>query len=338
MSSLAAHIPTVSSLPWVQDPLVVVLRRRVADRLVTLAGGDLATRAVVELLAAGGKRLRPLLVYLGGQVAGVAPSQLDWLAEAAELVHVASLLHDDLIDGAETRRGRPAAWKTIGPKAAVLGGDLAHVLALQRVSLAPDPILAHFLASIEAMVRSQALEVELEGSLEGGEPAWRAVAFGKTAALCGWCAEAGALAGGQPDVAARLCAFGHGLGLAFQAVDDLLDLVPGMEPGKRAFADLRARVPSLPIRLASDADPNLAEEIRMLWSLGGEPSHELAAAVRRLGAPPTAQWVEGELGLAREALLGLPGSPARSILFAMLDTLSQRAAACFAAPMPPESP
>ncbi len=340
MSSLASHRPAPAPQAWIVDPVVVALRRRVALRLSGLIeGSDPASRAVRDLLGAGGKRLRPLLVYLGGQLAGARLDQLDALAEAAELVHVASLLHDDLMDGAETRRGQPAAWRSIGPKAAVLGGDLAHVLALQRVRLAPDPSLAHFLGGIEAMVRSQALETEQEACLAGGVPAWRAVAFGKTAALCGWCAEAGALAAGQSSQAEALRRFGHGLGLAFQAVDDLLDLAPGMDPGKRAFADLRARVPSLPIRLAAAAEPALADAVIGLWRQGGEPAPELMIALRRAGAPPTAALVERELSHARAALDELPDAPARGLLHAMLDTLSLRARACLACPEPSlESP
>ncbi len=338
MTSLAPQHPPARSPLWTRDPLVVGLRQRVAGQLSeAVVGDDPAARAVRELLAAGGKRLRPLLVYLGGLISGASLSELDGLAEAAELVHVASLLHDDLMDGADTRRGVPAAWRTLGPKAAVLGGDLAHVLALQRVRRAPDPAMERFLDGVGAMVRSQALETEQEGQLGGGVPAWRAVAFGKTAALCGWCAEAGAIAAGHPADADRLRRFGQGLGLAFQAVDDLLDLVPGMDPGKMPFADLRARVPSLPIRLGVEADPALALEIERLWQRGGEPTPALAARLRQAGASPTVAMVERELGRAREALAPLTDGPHREVLFAMLDTLSLRAAACLPA-SPLESP
>jgi len=333
MGSLAHRSQPSNAQTWVRHPMVGALRQRVGDRLDGLIHDrDPASRAVNDLLAAGGKRLRPLLVYLGGQLAGASLSSLDDLAEAAELVHVASLLHDDLMDGAETRRGQPAAWRAIGPKAAVLGGDLAHVLALQRVRLAPDPALEHFLDGVAAMVRAQALEIEQEGQLGGGVPAWSAVAYGKTAALCGWCAEAGALVAGRPEMAERLRCFGLGLGMAFQAVDDLLDLTPGIDAGKAPYADLRARVPSLPIRLAAAADPALATAIRELWHDGGEPSSALVADLRRLGAPAASAVAARELDRARAALLVLPDAPSRFILSAMLDTLSFRAESCLAGP------
>jgi heptaprenyl diphosphate synthase len=336
MSSLAPRSAPVDTLAWVRDPGVVALRQRVSQRLAsTVSAEEPASRAVRDLLAAGGKRLRPLLVYLGGQLAGASLERLDGLAEAAELVHVASLLHDDLMDGAATRRGQPAAWRAIGPKAAVLGGDLAHVLALQRVRRAPSPAMARFLDGVGAMVHAQSHEIEQEGRLSGGVEAWRAVAFGKTAALIGWCAEAGALAAGQPLMAERLRRFGQGLGLAFQAVDDLLDLVPGMDPGKAAWADLRAGVPSLPIRFAAQAEPGIAAAVQRQWSGGGEPSPALVRALREHGAPPTAALIQRELSAARRALHSLPDAPPRAILDAMIDTLSLRTAACLAAPLPP---
>lgn len=335
MSSIAHRVPPVDTLAWVRDPSVVALRQRVGGRLARVApNADPASRAVRDLLAAGGKRLRPLLVYLGGQLAGAPLERLDGLAEAAELVHVASLLHDDLMDRAASRRGQPAAWRAIGPKAAVLGGDLAHVLALQRVRQAPAPALARFLDGVGAMVHSQAVEIDQDGQLAGGMEAWRAVAFGKTAALIGWCAEAGALVAGQPLMAQQLRRFGQGLGLAFQAVDDLIDLVPGMDPGKPAWADLRARVPSLPIRFAAEADTDAASAIEALWAAEGEPSPALVRAVRQHGMPATAALVAAELGEARAALRRLPAVPQRDVLAAMIDTLSLRSAACLSAPLP----
>jgi geranylgeranyl pyrophosphate synthase len=336
MPSSLAHRSPVPSLAWARDPLVVALRQRIEQGLAGLTfAEEPASRAVRHLIGAGGKRLRPLLVYLGGQLVGASLEQLDGLAEAAELVHVASLLHDDLMDGAAMRRGHPAAWRAIGPKAAVLGGDLAHVMALQRVRRVPAPAMERFLAGVDAMVRSQSLEIEQEAKLSGGLPAWRAVAYGKTAALCGWCAEVGAITAGEPRLAAPLRGFGEGLGLAFQAVDDLLDLVPGMDPGKAAFADLRAGVPSLPILMAAASCPSTAAEIEALWAARGEPSQALAAAVRRHGAAPALALVERELAQARALLHALPAGAANTILHAMLDTLSHRAAGCL---VPLESP
>ncbi len=340
MSVSVTLTPPAARLSWAAGPLVPRLLVRIERGLVGVApGSEPASRAVRDLLAAGGKRLRPLLVYLGGRMTGADPAQLDELAAAAELVHVASLLHDDLMDGAGSRRGQPAAWRVLGPKAAVLGGDLAHVLALQRVSRAPPPVMPRFLETVACMVRAQSLETERVGSLEGGVAAWRSVAYGKTAALVGWCAEAGGLVAGQGAATDSARRFGESLGLAFQATDDLLDLVPGMDPGKTPYADLRARVPSLPILLAAQLEPSLRARLLERWRLGPPPDDALARAVFRAGGPATHAYLQRQLDVARRALGFFPASEERSVLLGMLDTLEGRAAACMtSASTHPESP
>ncbi|MFH1463540.1 MAG: polyprenyl synthetase family protein [Pseudomonadota bacterium] len=339
MSALSSPHPIPSRASWASSALVGALRARVDARLRDLPRGEgPASQAVVELLAAGGKRLRPVLVHLGGALVGADAGLLDSLAEAGELVHVASLLHDDLMDGAEERRGRPAAWRALGPKAAVLGGDRAHVMALEQAARAPGPILPRFLETVASMVEAQSLEIGQAGRLAGGEVAWRRVAYGKTAALCGWCAEAGALAAERPVEAQALRAFGEALGLAFQAVDDLIDLIPGMDPGKPAFADLRAGVPSLPLRYAAAADPTLRQAVGQLWRRRGEPTSALAEAVRRAGVGPTVGFVARTVAVAREALTTLPAGEPRAVLSSMAEDLAARAERCAASAVhPPES-
>jgi len=294
-------------------------------------GPDPASRAVRELLAAGGKRLRARLVLEAGALCGAAAADLEPLAAAAELVHAASLLHDDVLDGAVRRRGLPAAWCALGVEAAVLGGDLAHLLALDRVARARAPALARLLETTTAMVSAQSIELTRLRALEGGAGAWREIAWGKTAALCGWCAEVGAIAAGDPAAAPRLRAFGEGLGLAFQALDDLLDLRPGPAEGKEPLTDLRAGVPSLPLRLAAAADPALAAAIRAAWDEGVAPSPRLAAALLAAGGPGTLAVVEAEVAAAAQALDPLPGGAARAALDGALAAVATKARACLSA-------
>jgi geranylgeranyl pyrophosphate synthase len=216
----------------------------------------------------------------------------------------------------------------LGPKAAVLGGDRAHVLALQRVVRAPGRVLPRFVETVAAMVEAQSVEIDQTGCLAGGETAWRLVAFGKTAALCGWCAEVGALAVGDEVAALALREYGEALGLAFQAVDDLVDLVPGMDPGKPAFADLRSRVPSLPVRLAASLDPQVGRAVERLWRETGEPSVDLAEVVLRAGVAPTIAFISHALRQARDALSSLPAEDSRTVLAAMAGDLAACAEAC----------
>jgi geranylgeranyl pyrophosphate synthase len=196
-------------------------------------------------IAAGGKRLRPLLVHLTGAdrestlTAGVA----------IELVHVATLVHDDLIDGAELRRGRTSAWREHGEAAARAGGDYLFARAFHELASSGDlegvGILARACRSIargEAMQQRQAHDPDtpVEAYLE------------RIALKTGELFEAACLLGSRDS---RLGAFGLALGTAFQIADDILDCVgETIETGKIPGADLREGVPTLPLVLAARQD------------------------------------------------------------------------------------
>jgi geranylgeranyl pyrophosphate synthase len=196
-------------------------------------------------VAAGGKRLRPLLVLL------TSPSRDDAMraAVAVELAHVATLVHDDVIDGAELRRGRSSAWHEYGVGAARAGGDYLFACAFSELAEGGDleglEILARACLSIvrgEAMQRQQAYDPEtpIDGYLE------------RIALKTGRLFEAACLLGSRDE---RLGEFGLALGIAFQIADDILDCVGDtIETGKIPGADLREGVPTLPLILAARED------------------------------------------------------------------------------------
>jgi geranylgeranyl pyrophosphate synthase len=196
-------------------------------------------------VAAGGKRLRPLLVHL------TAPSPDDAMraAVAVELAHVATLVHDDVIDGAELRRGRSSAWHEHGIEAARAGGDYLFARAFSELAdggdLAGVEILARACLSIvrgEAMQRRQAYDPEtpIDAYLE------------RIALKTGRLFEAACLLGSRDE---RLGEFGLALGVAFQIADDILDCVGDtIDTGKIPGADLREGVPTLPLILAARED------------------------------------------------------------------------------------
>jgi geranylgeranyl pyrophosphate synthase len=196
-------------------------------------------------VAAGGKRLRPLLVYLAAQHREPALTG----AVAVELAHVATLVHDDLIDGAELRRGRSSAWHEHGDRAARAGGDYLFSRAFSELADSGDlegvDILARACLAIvrgEAMQRQQAHDPDtpIDAYLERIEL--------KTGRLF----EAACLLGSRDE---RIGAFGLALGIAFQIADDILDCVgETIETGKIAGADLREGVPTLPLILAARDD------------------------------------------------------------------------------------
>jgi geranylgeranyl pyrophosphate synthase len=196
-------------------------------------------------VAAGGKRLRPLLVHL------TAPTREQALrgGVAVELAHVATLVHDDVIDRAKLRRGRPSAWHEYGSDAARAGGDYLFSRAFWELAENGDlegvDILARACLAIvkgEAMQRQQAHDPDtpVDAYLE------------RIALKTGRLFEAACLLGSRDE---RLGAFGLSLGIAFQIADDILDCVgETIETGKIPGADLREGVPTLPLILAARED------------------------------------------------------------------------------------
>jgi geranylgeranyl pyrophosphate synthase len=196
-----------------------------------------------EALAAGGKRLRPLLVYLSAPL-GEEPPVVSGVA--VELVHLATLMHDDLIDGARLRRGRASAWSAHGPDAARAAGDYLFARAFSELSATGDArsvaVLANAtlcLARGEAMQRRQRFDPDttIEAYLE------------RCTLKTGKLFEAACLLAGGSG------AFGLALGVAFQITDDILDCSGvTIETGKIAGTDLREGTPTMPLLLASQRD------------------------------------------------------------------------------------
>ena len=220
-----------------------------------------------EALAAGGKRLRPLLVFLCSPPDGPPPLAA---GVAVELVHLATLVHDDLIDGAEVRRGRAAAWHEFGPQVARAAGDYLFARAFAELAATGDfdavRVLAKatlFLARGEALQRRQSYDPDttVDAYLE------------RCALKTGKLFEAACLVGGGD---AELGRFGLCLGIAFQIVDDILDCSGlTIETGKVAGTDLREGTPTLPLLLAARED----DVVRA--ALAGGP---LEGALVRVGA------------------------------------------------------
>jgi geranylgeranyl pyrophosphate synthase len=199
-----------------------------------------------DAVAAGGKRLRPLLVYL------TAPEREQALCAgvAVELAHVATLVHDDLIDGAELRRGRSSAWHEHGERAARAGGDYLFARAFGELAGSGDLGGVDILArACLAIARGEAMQQRQAHDPETPVDAYVERITLKTGKLF----EAACLLGSREK---RLGAFGLALGIAFQIADDILDCVGDtIETGKIPGADLRDGVPTLPLILAAREDP-----------------------------------------------------------------------------------
>jgi len=195
-----------------------------------------------EALAAGGKRLRPLLVYLSSP-GGPPPVAA---GVAVELVHMATLVHDDLIDGAQIRRGRASAWSAYGPGAARATGDYLFARAFAELSATRDARALEILADATlCLARGEALQRSQRHDPETSVEAYLERCSLKTGKLF----EAACRLGGGSG------AFGLALGIAFQITDDILDCSGiTIETGKIAGTDLREGTPTLPLLLAARTD------------------------------------------------------------------------------------
>jgi heptaprenyl diphosphate synthase len=226
------------------SPYLVELEERLVAAVDRYPG--LVAAVGRNAIAAGGKRMRPLLVHL------TAPDRETALrgGVAVELAHVATLVHDDVIDGAELRRGRSSVWHEHGESAARAGGDYLFSRAFAELASAGDIDGVGVLArACLALARGEAMQKRQEHHPETPIDAY----LDRIALKTGKLFEAACLLGSREE---RLGEFGLTLGIAFQIADDILDCVGDtIETGKIAGADLREGVPTLPLLLASREDP-----------------------------------------------------------------------------------
>jgi geranylgeranyl pyrophosphate synthase len=270
-------------------------------------GGLLAEAARRLALGQGAKRVRPRLVLAAAAGRDAQLETLVDIAVASELIHTASLLHDDVVDEGELRRGQPTANAIWGNAVAVLSGDMVLSLALERLRRLPVALLVSAVEVVLRMSRASLLELSSRGTLELGTVGWQGIAVGKTAELFGWCCAAPALLSGDDETAERWRGCGKHLGVAFQLADDLSDLLPH-PTGKDRFADLAERTPSYPILLGANASNVLRDRILALWSAPDVDAKEVAvigADLMALGVEElTREAIGRELELARAELGG----------------------------------
>ncbi len=223
-------------------------------------------------LAAGGKRLRPLLVFCCAPRKRGRDEALVCAATAVELVHMATLVHDDIIDRASMRRGRPTVAQAQGPDVALRVGDFLFARAFSELTRAGDPRAVQVLASAALeLSRGEMVQQAAAHDLGLSEDAYLARCRGKTASLFAVSCRLGAMVGGADrETEERLALFGEHVGMAFQIFDDILDLTGSpAATGKRRGTDLREGTVTLPVILALRHEPGLAPEIAALGNGGG---------------------------------------------------------------------
>ena len=224
----------------------------------------------------GGKALRPALALLSALAVGATEPVALPGAVSAELVHDFSLLHDDVLDGDERRRHRPAAWCVFGTPDALLTGDALLSLAtevLLDVGTGEALDTARALSrAVRGLVEGQVADVSFERRSAVSVEECLQMAAGKTAALLSYAAGSGArLAGAPPAVVAALEEYGHETGMGFQLVDDLLGIWGDpATTGKPVGSDLRARKKTVPVTLAMSGSSAAASRLRQLLASDGE--------------------------------------------------------------------
>jgi heptaprenyl diphosphate synthase len=213
------------------------------------------------LLAAPGKRLRPALVLLAGQAAGAAGAILLPTATAVELIHMATLTHDDILDRADWRRGEPSVRAVAGDQVAVLAGDFLFARAVQLLASTGRPaVVAEAAEVVHAMCLGEIRQHQDHGR-RPTEAEYLKRIEAKTATFLAICCRLGALAADAgPQVSDPLYRFGWNVGMAFQLVDDLLDLVADPDKlGKAVAADYVQGVVTLPVVYALEQSRDARE-------------------------------------------------------------------------------
>ncbi len=313
----------------------------VEARLQSIRTADTPTGgAARQMLDTRGKRLRPMCVALAARVGkGLSGPRRD-LAVAAELVHEATLLHDDVVDLGDLRRGAPTSRSVFGNAASIFAGDWLLTDALQRIHRAGvEGLLDRMLDTLKEMLDAESLQLQgrsrLTPASEGrtarvtavvgarAHDDYHRIVRGKTASLFGWALYAGARAGEvDPAACASLEAFGRAMGTAFQIVDDVLDLDGDTkELGKVAFADVREGMVTYPMLVALAGDPGLGEVLAEACATGVvTPSaiERIARGLERTSALAESRKVARELeASALAALAEVPAGPAREGLAAL---------------------
>ena len=307
----------MSSLPgWLASDMA-----RIEELLFASAGASklpLVAEASTHLMKAGGKRLRPALVLISSHAGEPGRRSTDLAATAIELVHLATLYHDDVIDETETRRGVPTAHSKWGADVAVLAGDYLFASGSALGADAGGEVPGILARAIAEVCEGQIAETEASGDPARSVEDFLDTIGKKTGALFRASCDLGAATSGASELdRAALASFGLHLGLAFQMVDDLLDLVGDPRvTGKVPGTDLREGVYTLPVLLACRRDDSLAGRLRA----GERALDGVLPVLESTGALSEAfTRARGEAEKARGSLAALPDEPWRAGLELLLD-------------------
>jgi len=296
-------------------------------------GPEPAVSAARHLVDRGGKRVRPLALLLAakcfreGELGAASDPRWIEMAAVVELVHSATLLHDDVVDEGMQRRGAVTARRLLGNGVSVLSGDLLLVTALERTALTAPQLLTDLIATLRRLVEGEIVQLRGRSELDLAETTYYRILRDKTASLFGFAAKAGGqLAGAGPSGQDALTRFGESLGVAFQLVDDVIDYT-GEASGKNLFADLAEGKLTLPLVLAVREDPELAGLLAKIHAGDPSPCEEVGRRVQNSGScDRVRERARQETDAALAALAELPPTPARRFLEVVAREMTRRVA------------
>lgn len=316
-----------SALAADMDAVNALIRQRMASR-----HAPRIPEVTAHLVEAGGKRLRPMLTLASARLCGIDNDRHILLAAAVEFIHTATLLHDDVVDESQQRRGRPTANLLWDNKSSVLVGDYLFARSFQLMAETDSMQVMHILSNASATIaEGEVLQLTAAKDIATTEDIYIQVVRGKTAALFSAATEAGTVvAGASKAVQQALFDYGDALGIAFQIVDDLLDYGGSTAAiGKNTGDDFRERKLTLPVIkaiAAADADE------RAFWERtigkGQQADEDLATALdimQRCGALDAARkdaidWANR----AKSALDAAPDHELRGVLADLADFVVSR--------------
>ena len=310
------HPSILNAVELVRDDLQLV-----ESELRLLLTSDVALIPVVcgHLAFAGGKRLRPLLTLLVAKAIDFPRAHAIKIAAMGELLHTATLLHDDVVDAGDFRRGRPSARYKYGNGMAVLTGDFCLARALECAAEIGDIRTLRSIAHVVTrMSEGEVAQLQVAGDWHLDRQRYYMVIERKTAELIAWCSALSGLLAPKSDRALRQ--FGIHVGYAFQIADDIIDYRYDVATsGKARAQDLREGKLTLPVILAAEQDPTLLPRLKSLLShkapLPDASILDIVSHVESTGALQAATKIANEhIALAQRELSMIPAGPAKSAL------------------------
>src|SRR5579871_5924157 len=300
--------------------------------LESVASVDAVTAIGQYLQSSGGKRLRPSMLLLSAKLVGSAGPCAIQLGAVVEMIHAATLVHDDVIDAAQTRRGRPSTNIKWGNHTCVLAGDWLYMQAFQIALRERNfQILDLLIGLTQMMVEGELLQLERIGRIDVSEADCMELVDRKTACLFSVCARLGGLAGGgDSQTQEQLAEYAWNLGMAFQLVDDVLDFTAREKTlGKPVGGDLREGKVTLPLvyalERATSSERELVATILRDRNYEKVPFRQVRALLSKYqGVERVRERAQAFTDRARAIISEFPESPYQRGLYAVTDLITDR--------------